>query len=300
MKIFNKLVNILFDEEEEIPTITKEEKKIEEPKSKPINSIKEEEVKVTKIEHKPAVEEDLFDMPKLSEEEPKKEEKKKNNFSFPLIDDEEDLDFATEKRSNKYKEQPKKEEKKKYDYLSSTDYKYKSDAYTANRNNLYEPGEAKKPFTLSPIISPVYGVLNENYRKEDIVEKNSSRDRNRVDLDSVRRKAYGTLEDEIEASLNKNDDVLEEVSSKTDMTLDSLKDDGLSVHDLLVENEFNDEIFDIGTEEINPDDEDESRLEVPKTNSVKKDVVKEDSSDDDDDLFDLIDSLYTGKDEDDD
>ena len=60
--------------------------------------------------------------------------------------------------------------------------------------------EPKKNFQPSPIISPVYGVLDKNYSKEDIIEKKSQPRVYRsstITIDDVRNKAYGTLEDEI-------------------------------------------------------------------------------------------------------
>lgn len=64
----------------------------------------------------------------------------------------------------------------------------------------------KKAFKPSPIISPVYGVLDQNYTKDDIVPKKDvsisyHRKLDRLTIDDVRQKAYGTLEDELEDTL---------------------------------------------------------------------------------------------------
>ncbi len=59
-------------------------------------------------------------------------------------------------------------------------------------------------FKPTPIISPVYGVLDKNYSKEDIVEKgelDSYNIKSGITIDDVRKKAYGTLEDELESDL---------------------------------------------------------------------------------------------------
>ncbi len=70
------------------------------------------------------------------------------------------------------------------------------------------PREEKK-FKPTPIISPVYGVLNKNYNKEDIIEKNEMESVYKINsgitIDDVRKKAYGTLEDELESNLFEND-----------------------------------------------------------------------------------------------
>lgn len=64
----------------------------------------------------------------------------------------------------------------------------------------------KKAFKPSPIISPVYGVLDQNYTKDDIVPKKDvsisyHRKLDKLTIDDVRQKAYGTLEDELEDTL---------------------------------------------------------------------------------------------------
>lgn len=66
--------------------------------------------------------------------------------------------------------------------------------------------EEKKMFKPTPIISPVYGVLDKNYHKEDIKTKNSTSinayyNHKDVSIDDIRKKAYGTLEDELEITL---------------------------------------------------------------------------------------------------
>lgn len=292
MKIFNKLVNILFDEqEEEIPVITKNS-----AESKPSVPDNGDEVIVTKIERDTNTsDDDMFDMPKFKEE-TKDTEEKESTFSFPFIDDDEFASFD-DKRSLKKKEKEEKKESNRYDFLSSTDYK-KSDSYTASRNNIYSSSDDKKPFTLSPIISPVYGILNENYKKEDIVARDSSQNRTtsgKIDLDSVRKKAYGTLEDEIEVTLGgkkEEDDILEEVPTHDEMTIDTLSDDGISIDDLLVDSEkTEEEVFDIGTEEI-----DEEEIELDDNQDENIDSTSE-TKEKEEDLFDLIDSIYAGKDE---
>ena len=300
MGLFNKLANILFDEEEEeIPVITKENKK--EEKEKERNTF--DDVVITKIDTK--VEEKTSSIPKFSEE--VKTETKK--FTFPFMDDDEDEEELTvETRSsntaptksvidfsyaNRAPELPKEPSKKSFWGIEEKK-KEKSDAYTASRNNIYDTSkDEKKPFTLSPIISPVYGILNENYTKDDIVEKNSGANRRKaIDFDSVRRKAYGTLEDEIEVSLTKGDDILDEVPEKEGMTIDTLKDDGLSINDLLVSDDENDE----KTRELFRVEEMDNEENV--YDDDNKEIIDEEENDNnEEDLFDLIDSIYSREEE---
>ena len=59
----------------------------------------------------------------------------------------------------------------------------------------YEKKEEKAYFRPSPIISPIYGILDKNYKKEDVKEKRdvriSSYSRTNVSVDDIRNKAYG-------------------------------------------------------------------------------------------------------------
>ncbi len=306
MGLFDKLKEILFDEETvEIPVITKESQSESKVANRP--KVKtDDEVKIKKIS--PIKEdEDLFDMPKLKEE--AKEEVRTSTFTFPVFDDE-DLDIKDESRTNKKREERKEERKepvkkstgeRKYDYLSSTSYRVKKETPKDTHYTSYSSTTKveEKPFKLSPIISPVYGILNENYKKEDIVTKSEVSSRlssEKLDLDSVRKKAYGTLEDEIEESLTKKPVKEEKVKSKDsseEITLDDLSDDGLSISDLLVdkdEKKNNEtEIFDVADDEVAEEIElDDDASENSKSDEKKEAIGEED-------LFDLIDSLYAGK-----
>jgi len=72
-----------------------------------------------------------------------------------------------------------------------------------------EPVVEKKNFKPTPIISPVYGILNKNYHKEDIVSRNEVRvEPTESSIDIIRNKAYGTLEDELENTLFGSNSIL--------------------------------------------------------------------------------------------
>lgn len=352
MGLLNKLKDILFDEETvEIPVITKEEKKevniekkekeikVEKPINKEIK--KDDEVIIKKIETPKKdvkLEDTYYDMPKFKEIE-KKEPEKPKTFTFPVYEDDE-TEIVKEKRTKRYEEEnikkkTRREERKNAGYTNAYDYsygKYKGD-YKANRNinrdlltKTLDKKDEKKVFTPSPIISPVYGVLNENYKKEDIVSRNEKKEKNSynaLDLDSVRRKAYGTLEDDIEDALVYKEPIIE-----NDAYMD---DEGISIDDLLVDNSVENEMeinmpvleeentgndllddlaelneipeeIDFENEEIteeekNTEDQnikEESNEKKVKTNENEK---KANDNSSEEDLFDLIDSLYEGKDE---
>lgn len=93
-----------------------------------------------------------------------------------------------------------------------------------------EKKEEKKIFKPTPIISPVYGVLDKNYHKEDIKTKNNSSNstyynHKDMDIDDIRKKAYGTLEDELEVTLFGTQEPKEDVKHESDIDMfDELMD----------------------------------------------------------------------------
>ena len=325
MGLFNKLKDALFEEETvEIPVITKKEKvkepkkeKVEEKKKvEPIKLAKEEadehdkdEVKITKM--KPTENTAVIDMPKLKTE--TKEEPKRSvasSLTFPVFDDEdEEVEIKEIKRQPvKNVEPPRKTASRNLLHDDFYDYSdvHNRVATFKNKASTRRPTESTH-FTPSPIISPVYGILNEDYRKEDIVTRGEKKKSSyeKLDLDEVRKKAYGTLEDEIEETLTKID--TEEIVKKEekDVGASKLSDDGISIDDLLTDK--NDmtigEAFE-AEKEIDLDDEIRDIDEEPEVEEPKKETheeveeVKEDIKEDadgEDDLFDLIDSLYAGK-----
>ena len=70
--------------------------------------------------------------------------------------------------------------------------------WTANNDDVEEP----KKFKPTPVISPVYGILDVDYKVDDVENisrtKEFSFEKRVVDYDSVRNKAYKELDDEIE------------------------------------------------------------------------------------------------------
>ncbi len=88
--------------------------------------------------------------------------------------------------------------------------------------------EAPKAFKPTPIISPVYGVLDTNYKKEDIKTKENigiQRPPRKASIDDVRQKAFGTLEDVIEQTVNEKDFTKTEVLSFTQDLFEDMKED---------------------------------------------------------------------------
>ena len=242
MSVFKKLKDVLFDvEEEEIPVITKEEKRPvrEEPKRE-VNPM--EEVVPTRS----------------------------SNFNFPLDDFEEekprtrvrevrdDFDFDyTPRRSVQV--EPKKDERR-MDYSK----------FLKEEPRKKEPS---KPFKPTPIISPVYGILDQNYTKDDVIVKTDMGVKT-PDLDEVRKKAYGVEE--------KKKKVSKEVT-KIEVEEDEFTEPLKSLDEILTSK---DEDKKIDAEVI--EEKDEPVIEETPVNETKEDTLEND-------LFNLIDSMYEEK-----
>ena len=150
--------------------------------------------------------------------------------------------------------------------------------------------EERKIFKPTPIISPVYGILDKNYHKEDIVSRNEVKTPELSPIDTVRNKAYGTLEDELENTLFGTNSILfkkdekedkAEVSEIDDSVLSNLTDDiSKELDELLIKKEK------VDTEE----ETEEPKEEMRRTRSK--------IDDEDEDLLGFIDStLYKDGDE---
>lgn len=132
--------------------------------------------------------------------------------------------------------------------------------------------EEKRHFKPTPIISPVYGVLDKNYNKEDIAQKKETPityTSTRISIDEVRKKAYGTLEDDLESTLVGNNSILFNDATKEEDLFDELIDEAKPVKE----------------EPINIIDDDINMIEEA-MEPKKEDPITESE------LFDLIDSMY--------
>lgn len=300
MGLFGKIKNIFYDEE--IVDVPEEPKSVEKPK---IEEVKVEK-KVEPIKRETPV---INTTPTYSEREIFTRETT-NTFKFPMLDEEEVKPVRT--RVNAL-ESARMEKKKEETEKARTD-KYK-DLFKENTTTSSKPDRIFKP---SPVISPVYGVLDKNYTREEIIERqeNITRTTNPKDMnyDAVRRKAYGTLEDELESTLSKLSE--QEIHEKVEKPV--TKEEEKSIEDLLneIEGNRNMSIGDIEEkikdkmeeeeEESISDDEflkefmaRTSKKEEEETIKEEKATTKEEDVDADKtlehDLFNLIDSMYEDK-----
>lgn len=333
MKLMDKLKNALFEEEyvevEEKPKKIKsikekkKQKQEEKPIAKKIVLPERDEIKVTN--HNDFEEEDSILEEKV--EEPKKEK------SFPIISDnefmveEEPTDDLEEFRASAVKNEEKEE---KMEIPSHKPYEQHVDVFEKptrpsieeRHHKLYGMEELPIPepeygtyekddrtyFRPSPIISPIYGILDRNYTKEDISPKReiritSSFSRENINVDDVRRKAYGNLSTDIEDEIEQEDE-----SNLMDQNMVDLSEDEAPEIKRVTMEDAEEYYNDLGLE-YNIDYKDkqkEKEKEEPKKEDVAPVVDKEeyearlrkeqqddeDNIDDDDNLFDLIDSMY--------
>lgn len=172
--------------------------------------------------------------------------------------------------------------------------------------------EEKKPFKPSPIISPVYGILDKNYTKEDITTKTpviaqESRSIEKLSIDDIRKKAYGTLEEELETELFSKNSILFKEYAEDEERLDDLF---LELEENNLENNDNTNDAEAISEEENTltleeeiikinyydglmeDRVMETRSERNKHNTELEEIFEEDEPLNEGDLFNLIDSMY--------
>lgn len=279
MGLFDKIKSVFYDEEI-----------IEVPEEK----VKREEVKpkIEKVE-RPIVEEEKpkpkLETPVYTEREIFKTESSAS-FKFPMIDEEEEKP-KQRSRVNVLEERAKESSKRENKY---------ADLFKEKSAPEKKPERVFKP---SPVISPVYGVLDKNYTKEEIMERSqeviprttSPKDMN---YDAVRRKAYGTLEDELESTLT-------ELSEPKHTEKPAEKTDNKSIEDLLNEIEGNKNMSIGEIEEKIKDKMEEEESEPISLDKVSDTYSEEEESENDEsgaydktlehDLFNLIDSMYEEK-----
>lgn len=299
MGLFGKIKNIFYDEE--IVDVPEEPKSVEKPK---IEEVKVEK-KVEPIKRETPV---INTTPTYSEREIFTRETT-NTFKFPMLDEEEVKPVRT--RVNAL-ESARIEKKKEETEKARTD-KYK-DLFKENTTTSSKPDRIFKP---SPVISPVYGVLDKNYTREEIIERqeNITRTTNPKDMnyDAVRRKAYGTLEDELESTLSKLSEP--EIHEKVEKPV--TKEEEKSIEDLLneiegnrnmsigdIEEKIKDKMEEEEQESISDDEflkEFMARTSKKEEETIKEEkaTTKEEDVDADKtlehDLFNLIDSMYEDK-----
>ena len=329
MGFMDKLKNIFFEEEEDDeidePILPRreniKEKKVEKEEKESIKDVIAKKIELPKREKKEIKEaeevkfEEKISQP-LKEEIPKvpvvkmekiekKEEvkpKRENKFNQELIFDDEDFIMDTKPKVkkepvvNKISKEPSSlyqtRESKKVEVVKETKQNYQKPTYGNKKEEV-----KSKSFTPSPIISPIYGILDKNYRKEEVKDNKeiriSSRP-SRMDLDSIRNKAFGDLEYDFNLmEENKKEELPEVDDSKRKEDIKKIyhkkdKQEGKPKIDRVTIGEADEYYNDLGLA-YNTDYEDLSKDlsdgKVVETKKEKNEKLE-------DNLFDLIESMY--------
>ena len=299
MGLLNKIKGILFEEveeDEEVSTSKKEKKEDTKPIAEKIEPQKRYEEPVEKVAPKPT--QQVFQEPKLDNVNERDLFKSDNSFSFPDFDEEE---FTNMSRVSKPKATTNVLE---YERKKKTEKRYDMGRFEKiERTEVVE----KKKFKPSPIISPVYGILNEDYKPEDIKNKTEVSNTNNLDFNSVRKKAFGeeTLgepeatyyEESVTVKVKEN----EEEKQQKVKTIDELLEDTSDVTiDVDEKNSVEDKNDIKATDEVADYERIDKDLEevTAKCDANKTEMRKvEDDDTLENDLFDLIDSMYDNREE---
>ncbi len=288
MGFISKVKGILFDEEEiELPEIKSETKKVEHKAKEDvivedINPIKE--IKVPK--------DDFSD---------KESYKSESTFNFPI-------DFADTKEFEDLPDLVLKHEKE----VKKVEHREVQNT-TKDFSEFLNKREDKRKFKPTPIISPVYGILDQNYKKEDVVvKKEILRSPKELTIDEVRKRAFGGLEQDIENNLEKHHDtnkekkhidnnrVVEEPVDKLKTIGELIIEDDLNLElpsDVSINNQNSDNTINSTIDEDTPTNtiedlyEDQENIEKKEEITTENDEINEDEAD----LFSLIDSMYEEK-----
>ena len=256
MKLLDKIKDLFMDEvdvDDELE-IEEEEEIKEAPKPKKEENVLPKVMRDTikkeeKVELKVKPEEFSRELAKEKENETVVEEKKpveNKKFNFPIDFDLETPSKNTSSIDFKTSDFIKKVEKEDEDLI------LKKSGHNINVLDLEKEKETPKKvselysnkdmaiekpkFKATPVISPVYGILDKNYTKEEVKERDEEtslkRPSKKVDFETVRKKAFGNLADEIKDNLMCEDCEL----YKQVKRISALKEDDL-LYDMTVEPE---------------------------------------------------------------
>lgn len=294
MGLLNKIKGILFEEVEEDEVVST-------PKSEEKKPIAE------KIEPQRKVEEPVEkSVPKVTA--PVKEAKTENLNERDLFKSDNIspfFDFDEEEFSNMSRVQkPKTTNVMEYERKKRVEKRYDMGNFSKiERTEVVE----KKKFKPSPIISPVYGILNEDYKPEDIKSKTDNVVNTGLDFNSVRKKAFGeeTLgepeatyyEESVTVKVKENEEEKQQKVKTIDELLEDTSDVTIGVDE---KNSVEDKNDIKSTDEVADYERiDKDLEEVTAKCDVNKTEMRKVEDDDtlENDLFDLIDSMYDNREE---
>ncbi len=209
-------------EENKLPTFMREkiEKEEKEPQQK---SLRQEASNISDFSiNKDIINDSIMDSVNMNENASNESHNVENNvqqpaeqnkkFKFPIAFEDSDFtDISRVSRQARNKKVPSKLEREHEVSPAKPKQVTKPLKKEPKVSELYKEKKPKKEkeekkFKATPIISPIYGVLDKNYKKEEL-EPNSGdnyelqRPSKNVDFDSVRKKAYGSLVEDIKNNM---------------------------------------------------------------------------------------------------
>ena len=233
---------------------------------------------------------------------------------FPNFDDkdfemderkEEPVKFEETKVETPPVQEPNLYHEKRVDRESIYDYSVAEVKKEPHKEPYEGNQEKKKGFQRSPIISPVYGILDKNYKKEEIVSKREIRlttNNQKADLDLVREKAYGDLANDISESIHEeiehNDSKEDDSNESTNLLYDLSDDKSPSVKDVTMgdaEEYFNDLGLEYNVDYKVEKEEPSIKNEYIDNDKKNDNEVSTNEDEDDTELFNLIDEMYNNK-----
>lgn len=284
MGLFKKVRDILFDEEEyTAPLKITPEMRNEEI---PLKEVVEEPKQVSEVvAPKP-------ETPVMVNEEVSERELFKND-SFPFLDfDEEEFDNQIPKKVETPAPVVEKRNSNVFEYERKRKVEKRTDYGRYEKTEITETIERKK-FKPSPIISPVYGILNQDYNKNDILKR---KDSDKVDIQSVRDKAFG--ESKTSKTVFEPKTTFYEETETVTITEPEEKIKKVKTIDELLE-DTPDLVVDIDHDLESDIDFMDADIPSFEEETVEQDQMSVKDSEVDDtlenDLFDLIDSMYDNK-----
>ena len=223
MGLMDKFKDLFTDEEvveDDDEKVEIKEIKKEEPAQLPtfmrekIEKEKEDVPQIKQLDSDVEVKKEIKLEPMLDDDNSSFPSSEKQKFKFPI--DLNDNDFV-ETRSSRQSMRARELEDNIVRDSSEYSFKREEEAFSkkvdskvSKVRDLYkdkkeEEKDDVKVFRATPIISPIYGVMDKNYDPNEVTSRGNNLEHSRpsksVDFDSVRKKAYGNLSREIKENL---------------------------------------------------------------------------------------------------
>lgn len=220
--------------------------------------------------------------------------KAERTFNFPMEIDDETIIETAEKSIKK----EKIDINNNVNIDSYRTSKQRDNAYAGLR--AYSKNEQKKEeikkFRPTPIISPIYGVLDKNYKKEDImVDSALEFTSKKLDYDTVRQRAYGNIYKTEPGEINEHEEGAKGIfynldeEEKKDIVDDNNDEVKIIYNDVTFEDESLDDNRNFSNEES------KDTVTINEKENYDEDNILSETKEQD--LFNLIDNMYNSDDE---